>query len=82
LHNKKDADDIRAGVDGLLWLAGSSGTGSAAQNATGHQQRPLQIRDARDAEADTGDLEVEYQGMQMSDVVWCFPCMYVAVMIH
>jgi hypothetical protein len=44
-------DDIRAGADGLLRLAGSSGTGSAAQNSTGHQQRPFQIRDARDGEA-------------------------------
>jgi hypothetical protein len=41
LHNEKDADDIQAGGDGLLRLAGSSGTGSAAQNAPGHQQRPL-----------------------------------------
>jgi hypothetical protein len=61
LHSEKDADDLRAGADALLRLASTSNIGGATQDGSRQQQRPLQIRDARDSAADGDDMEVEDQ---------------------
>jgi hypothetical protein len=61
LHSEKDADDLRTGVDDLMRLASTSNTDGSTRDGPGQQQRPLQIRYARDSIADGHDMEVEDQ---------------------
>jgi hypothetical protein len=57
LHGEKDADDLKAGADGLLRLASAINFGTAApQDGSRKIQRPLRIRDAS---MDTGDDDME-----------------------
>jgi hypothetical protein len=59
LHGEKDADDLRAGADGLLRLASATTSHAAAsQDGARRMQSPLRIRDTNlDAGIDDMDLE-------------------------
>jgi hypothetical protein len=61
LHGEKDADDLQAGADGLLWLASATNFSAAgAQDGSRQPQRPLQIRDAS-VDTANDDMELEDQ---------------------
>jgi hypothetical protein len=61
LHEEKDADDLQAGVDGLLRLASATNfCTSAAHGGSRQMQRPLQIMDAN-VETANDDMELEKQ---------------------
>jgi hypothetical protein len=57
LHGKKDAEDLRLGADGLLKLANTQNVAAGAQNRPPPAQRPLMIREARNADVDEDDME-------------------------
>jgi hypothetical protein len=57
LHGEKDAEDLRLGADGLLKLASAQNAEAGAQNRPTPTQRPLMIRDARNADVDEDDME-------------------------
>jgi hypothetical protein len=60
LHGEKDADDLRAGADGLLRLASATNSSAATRDGSMQLHRPLQIRDANDDTAND-DMELEDQ---------------------
>ncbi|KAK1570145.1 hypothetical protein QYE76_027234 [Lolium multiflorum] len=55
LHGEKDAEDLRVGADGLLKLANTQNATVGAQSRPPPAQRPLMIREPRNADADVED---------------------------
>jgi hypothetical protein len=59
LHGEKDAGDLRLGADELLKLGTAPTATGRTRNMPRQLQRPLQIREARDAADEEENMEEE-----------------------
>jgi hypothetical protein len=60
LHDEEDAEDIHAGADGLLRLAGTAASTDGNQSTT-DRHRPLRLMDAERSEEEAMSMERDGQ---------------------